>query len=244
MTANEFEQSAQEVREEGCTLLKGVLPKEIVRACHDAFLPILDATIRNHSDKPNRGPARHFITLPVRPPFADPVIHENDTVLKVVEQLLGDDPTIGSYATDTPLNGSVHQNIHADLPNLFPESKLILPMHVATVNFSFVNVTSDMGPFEIARKTHLLPKDEALQKIESGEITLEPLLLNVGDVLVRHPYCLHRGTPNRTDTPRPVAVITYVRPWYRFIYNRIPKSEFERMSDRGKQLWRFIPQDE
>ena len=244
MTAHDVEQAAREVREEGCTILRGLLPKEVVYACHDAFMPILDEYVSQHADNPNRGAARHFIALPFRPPFSDPVIYENDTVLKVVEKLIGDHPAIGSYATDTPLNGSVCQDIHADLGNLFPDSELILPIHVVTVSFPFVDVTTEMGPFEVARRTHLQRKKEALARIESGEIAFDPLLLNVGDVLLRNPSCLHRGTPNQTDTPRPVAVLTYVRHWFRFVHHRIPRSAFEQMSDRGKQLWRFIPQGE
>ena len=34
-----------------------------------------------------------------------------------------------------------------------------------------------------------------------------PFTLNIGDVLIRHPWVLHRGTPNATQTPRPLATI-------------------------------------
>jgi hypothetical protein len=38
--------------------------------------------------------------------------------------------------------------------------------------------------------------------------------MEMRDVLIRHPWALHRGTPNRTDAPRALVNIRYVRRWY------------------------------
>ncbi len=38
--------------------------------------------------------------------------------------------------------------------------------------------------------------------------------LEIGDVLIRHPWAVHRGTPNNTAIPRAFATIRYVRRWY------------------------------
>jgi hypothetical protein len=43
---------------------------------------------------------------------------------------------------------------------------------------------------------------------------MQPVPLEIGDVLVRHPWGLHRGTPNMTGTPRPLVTVRYVRRWY------------------------------
>jgi len=43
---------------------------------------------------------------------------------------------------------------------------------------------------------------------------LEAVTLGVGDILIRHPWALHRGTPNSTDVPRAMASIRYARRWY------------------------------
>ena len=37
---------------------------------------------------------------------------------------------------------------------------------------------------------------------------------NTDDVLIRHPWALHRGSPNTTDIPRALVTVRYVRPWY------------------------------
>jgi hypothetical protein len=43
---------------------------------------------------------------------------------------------------------------------------------------------------------------------------LEPVTLGIGDILIRHPWALHRGTPNATHIPRALVSIRYVRRWY------------------------------
>jgi hypothetical protein len=48
----------------------------------------------------------------------------------------------------------------------------------------------------------------------AGEIDMQAVPLEIGDVLIRHPWALHRGTPNMTDVPRVLATIRYARRWY------------------------------
>jgi hypothetical protein len=43
---------------------------------------------------------------------------------------------------------------------------------------------------------------------------MQAIPLDLGDVLIRHPWALHRGTPNRTDVPRALCTIRFVRRWY------------------------------
>ena len=67
------------------------------------------------------GPTRHFVPLPFKAPFAAPILYENDIILAIVERILGADMAIGTYATDTPLEGSVYQDVHSDISPLFPD---------------------------------------------------------------------------------------------------------------------------
>jgi hypothetical protein len=43
---------------------------------------------------------------------------------------------------------------------------------------------------------------------------MQAIPLDLGDVLIRDPWALHRGTPNRTDVPRALCTIRFVRRWY------------------------------
>ncbi len=51
-------------------------------------------------------------------------------------------------------------------------------------------------------------EDGPIEIIVSGKP--EPVTLEVGDVLIRHPWALHRGTPNLTDAPRALLTIRYI----------------------------------
>ena len=82
------------------------------------------------------------------------------------------------------------------------------------VSFGLVPITLQNGPIEIAPGTHRLPRNEAVRAVEASEIRMQPVPLEIGDVLIRHPWALHRGSPNVTDTPRPLVSIRYVRRWY------------------------------
>ncbi|MEJ7712693.1 MAG: hypothetical protein WKF84_23305 [Pyrinomonadaceae bacterium] len=104
-------------------------------------------------------------------------------------------------------------------------------------------MTEENGPFEVARATHMLSKSEGLKKIESREITLEPVLMNLGDVMVRDVRGLHRGTPNRSDVPRPMMVIGYSRRWLLRpeVSIRISRETFSGLSERAQRMLRFNP---
>ena len=84
--------------------------------------------------------------------------------------------------------------------------ELALPVYMLVVSFGLADIGLDDGPVEIAPGTHRFPG--------GGAINLEPVTLDAGDVLIRHPWALHRGTPNVTDIPRALLTIRYVRRWY------------------------------
>jgi hypothetical protein len=245
----DVDEQVEQVRSEGFCILYDCLPVELIDACNEAFQSILEEHAAEIAEKPNRGAMRMYLSLPLRPPFYDKRIFDNDAILSVVERLLGENMVISQYATDTPLAGSEHQDVHQDLGVLFPEEPdLVHPPEVIAVNFPFVDVTAERGPFEVARGTHNIPYSKAFQGIEAGEIPLEPVFLNRGDVLIRNPRCLHRGTPNTTGTPRPVAVIGCNR-WWLERSNRAKPSPMSRdvlehLSEREQRLLRLFECDD
>ena len=177
--------------------------------------------------------------MPFKLPFYHLDFFNDDTVIDIVSGMLGEDIVIDEYASDTPLLGSAYQDVHADVGEPEPQQ----PPLLIAVNFPFVDVRPEHGPFEVAKGTHLLPKEEALRQIEDGQIPLEPLLMNAGDVLIRDPRCLHRGTPNRTDTPRVQAVIGFVQSSFdrNKEHNPVPQSIWDSLSEREKRLMQKLP---
>ncbi len=234
---------AQQVLDDGFCVLPEHFPAAILAAWRAAFTPLLAAHIAREGHLQNRGPARYYVTLPFAPPFADPRIYEDEDVLSLVARLVGADAIMCQLATDTPLVGSDYQDVHRDTPPLFPETGQETPPFQLAVNFPLVEITAENGPLEVARGTHMLPKAEALRLIEAGERKLEPLLMRLGDVLIRDVRGLHRGTPNQTATPRPMVVIGYSRRWLSRpeVSIRIPRATYDSLSERARLLLRFNP---
>jgi hypothetical protein len=76
----------------------------------------------------------------------------------------------------------------------------------------------------------------------SRNFQLTPIFLNVGDVLIRHPWVLHRSTPNTTYVPRPLASLRYVRRWYADTSretNEIALNVWESMNPEQRSMMRF-----
>ena len=239
----EIKAFVREVLEDGFCVLPGHIAREKVGAWRAAFAPLLERHIEREGHRLNRGPGRYYVTLPFVAPFADPEVFEDDDVLGVVRGLVGEDAAMVQLATDTPLLGSDYQDVHRDAPPLFPEWGRETPPFQLAVNFPLVDVGVENGPFEVARATHVLAKEDGLRRIESGEVKLEPLLMKAGDVMIRDVRGLHRGTPNRTREPRPMVVLGYGRRWlFRpEVSIRVPRAALERLSERARRLLRFNP---
>ena len=89
----------------------------------------------------------------------------------------------------------------------------------------------------------MISKEEGLRRIATGEVKLEPMLMRLGDVMIRDVRGLHRGTPNRNREPRPMVVIGYSRRWlFRpEVSIRVPRAALDTLSERARFLLRFNP---
>ena len=234
---------AEQFNADGFLVLRDHLDRDRLAAWKAAFAPLLDAHLAREAGGPNRGTNRHYVTLPFAAPFSDPAIFEDPDILAIVEIVAGRDPVMCQLATDTPLRGSDYQEIHRDTPPLFPEIGFEPPSYQLAVNFPLIDVTPAHGPVEIARGTHRLPRAEGEAMLARGEVALEPHPMKLGDVMIRDVRGLHRGTPNRTDEPRPMVVIGYSRNWlFRpEVSIDVPRAALERLSERARRLLRANP---
>jgi len=243
LTAQQARAHADEVRATSATILRGLFPVEVIDAWNEAFQPLLERAIATEGDDPNRGPNRYYVTLPFHGLWADPQIADNDDIMAVVSELVGADGVMCQLATDTPVKGSDYQDLHRDTQLLFPESGAESPPYQLAVNFPLVDVTLDNGPMEMATGTHMTSKAEGMRRVETGEAPLEKVLMKRGDVMIRDVRHIHRGTPNPSETPRPMVVIGYSRRWlFRPEVNiRVPRETLEKMPERARQWLRFNP---
>jgi ectoine hydroxylase-related dioxygenase (phytanoyl-CoA dioxygenase family) len=240
---SEIREFVGRVSEDGFCVLPGHVSREKIGKWREAFAPLFERHVEREGHRLNRGAGRYYVTLPFTEPFADPEVFEDEDLLAVVRGLVGQDAQLHQLATDTPLLGSEYQDVHRDAPPLFPETGRETPPFQLAVNFPLVDVTEENGPFEVARATHMLSKEDGLRRIESGEVKLEPLLMGAGDVMIRDVRGLHRGTPNRTREPRPMVVLGYSRRWLLRpeVSIRVPRAALETLSERARFLLRFNP---
>jgi hypothetical protein len=234
---------AADFQRDGFVVLRRLFEPDTLRAWNGAFAPLLARHVEQEGERPNRGAHRHYVSLPFTGCFADPAIYENGDVLAIVERIVGRSVVMCQLATDTPLRGSEFQEVHRDTPPLFPEEGAETPSFQLAVNFPLCDVTPENGPLELVRGTHRMPGPLALAMLARGELQLEPLLMQLGDVIIRDVRHLHRGTPNRTDVPRPMVVIGYSRGWlFRpEVSIRVPRSVHAGLSDRARALLRYNP---
>ena len=238
-TAAEY---AEEVKADGYTMLSGFISLESIDAMRISMQPFLDTRITKGN--PDRGPGRFYITPPFQMPFADQDIFAHPFLLSVVEHLVGSDAVMCQWATDTPVKGSEYQPIHRDAKGLFFEQRgyAETPVYQLAVNFPLCDIlTTDIGPLEISKGTHLLTSHEQDKLIADNQVHIEPLFMRKGDVLIRDVRGLHRGTPNVTDTPRVMVVIGYSRSWLRRpeVGIDIPRDVHSSLSEVSKRLLRF-----
>ena len=182
--------------------------------------------------------------MPFEPPCFVPEFFFDTQVLSIVHRVMDDRVVADQWGCDVSLRGSDYQGIHADYQRpLFAETpNLSLPAYMLVVSFGLVRIVPENGPIEIAPRTHRMPRMEALQAVEAGEIEMQAVPLEIGDVLIRHPWALHRGTPNTTDIPRALVSVRYVRRWYTDDSREadsLPHSLWESLSPEQRNMMRF-----
>ena len=165
----DIDECVAEILDIGHCVLPDRFPRTALEECRQAFQPLLE-DIAARIPEGNRGPNRWAIGLPFAPPFYHSAFFNDDTVIEIVSRVLGEDMHISYYGTDTPIQGSEYQHVHADLPFLFKEDPAHRhPPALLSVRFTFVDMTPENGPFEVAERTQHLPRTETLERGQCGQ---------------------------------------------------------------------------
>lgn len=250
------ELAANLIQVNGYVIFEKVLPEPLVKTLFNRYIEILEPYLEEHREEVynpkngfNDGTNHIRLYLPFELPFIDQSIIAHPFVLQVVDQLLGEDCVLHYFATNTSLpGGQKSQPVHADTGAVFGDRCSVnLPISNLVVNVPLVDTHENNGPMEIwPGGTHLLPDywygPKSYNKNKLAEhMTSIKAFMPAGSIMIRDDRMWHRGTPNRSDQPRPNLAMIYA-PKDRAPRNggtiQIPHETYDRLSDRAKKLLR------
>jgi hypothetical protein len=216
-TQLDFKQLSDEIHENGIASLPGILPVEWADELDiDVGLQFLDALkIGGGEGVAFRGWSRYYIELypELLRGFLPLVTHP--AIIGLSREMLGEDYQIVELGADIPLPGAPDQPPHRDFPMPEP-TQMHRRLTSLAFNASTVDVTPELGPFNIAPGTHFDDGADFVQGMfpvgEKKEVYIQRMsarLAKRGSVSARSGLALHRGTKNH-GRMRPVIILGVV----------------------------------
>ena len=250
-TNHDVDNLLQHFRISGYAVIEGLVPAEKIDAILAAYRPLLEREIaRDAPESKERIDriGRYGVQFPWRPPFDDPAIVEHPTLVAFLEKLWGRDDFLFTWERcDTPILGSGYQRWHRDIGLAIeaPYPDRYIPPPVIGAKLALVDVVEENGSPEVVPCTQFMPHPETstpyfgAEMLEDAGVPSRRLNFNKGSLWILDPRAIHRGTPNRTTIPRPLATLVYHVPGFTHSHNvEMKQSVFDRLSHRGKRLLR------
>lgn len=201
------------LQEDGITGLKGAFSPEWADAMREDMMTAFWSAIQRPGGAVGRGPRRWYVEIHPQDfgGFVDLIMHP--WVIAMCENTLGPDYQIVEIGLDVPFQGARYQPWHRDFPS--PEDTYV-DRRITSLAFNLtgVDVTPDMGPFEIAPGTqyddgrdwkHEMFPDKSLWGRFQDRATRK--FPQRGDISCRSALTVHRGTEHLSPIARPVMVL-------------------------------------
>lgn len=201
------------LQRDGIVVSKAAFSREWVERLREDMMTAFWEAIQRPGGAVNRGPRRWYVE--VHPQaiggFADIVTHP--WVVAMSERVLGPGYEIVEIGFDVPFQGARDQPWHRDFPSPREtyEDRRITSL---AFNLTGVDVTPDMGPFEIAPGTQwddgrtwkheMFPDPSLRSRYEERGVRKYP---QMGDISCRSALTVHRGTAHGSPVARPVLVV-------------------------------------
>ena len=197
---------------DGFIACKGAFSREWARQLGEDIAVLFEEARRLPGGALERGPNRYYVEIhPERVRgFVDLITHP--WVVAVSRAVLGPDYKIVEAGFDVPGPGAMNQPWHRDFPSP-PETLVGRRLNSLAFNLTTVDVTEDMGPFEIAPGTQwddlaggdpMFPARELWPRYEARAQRKMP---SMGDISARSALTIHRGTANHSNKSRPAFVL-------------------------------------
>jgi ectoine hydroxylase-related dioxygenase (phytanoyl-CoA dioxygenase family) len=207
------ETARAEIYRDGITACRGAFTAEWADTMREDIEIAFTEALARDGGAVGRGPNRYYVEIHPEQMrgFVDLVTHP--WVTAVCEAVLGPDYEIVELGFDVPLPGAVYQPWHRDFP--IPEiTRREGRLNSLAFNLTAVDTVEEMGPFEIAPGTQfddepdfehgMFPPKERYGRFAEQAVHKYP---RRGDISARSALTIHRGTPNVSDTARPVLVL-------------------------------------
>lgn len=207
----------QTLHRDGIVACSGAFERAWVETVREDMMTAFWAAIQRPGGTIGRGPRRWYVEMHPEAlrGFADLVGHPWVSAMSTA--VLGDDYRVVEVGFDIPFQGATNQPWHRDFPSP-PETYRGRRITALAFNLTGVDVTDDMGPFEIAAGTQwddgrawtheMFPPRATWPRFARRGVRKFP---RMGDVSCRTALTIHRGTAHASPIARPVLILGVVR---------------------------------
>lgn len=201
------------LHEHGIVALPGAFSREWAERMREDVMTAFWAAIQRPGGAVGRGPRRWYVEIHPQElgGFVELVTHP--WIVGMCEAVLGPAYEIVELGFDVPFQGAKAQPWHRDFPSP-RETHAERRITSLAFNLTGVDVTPDMGPFEIAPGTQwedgrrwpheMFPDPTEWPRYAAHAVRKYP---KMGDVSCRSALTIHRGTPHASPIARPVLVL-------------------------------------
>lgn len=192
---------------------KGAFSRDWAEAMREDMMTAFWSAIQRPGGAVGRGPRRWYVEIHPEQFGGFVELTTHPWVVAMCEEVLGPDYEIVEIGFDTPFQGAKNQPWHRDFPSP-PETYRDRRITSLAFNLTGVDVTPDMGPFEVAPGTQwedgrewkheMFPPAEIWDKFASIGVKKYP---EMGDISCRSALTIHRGTAHPSPIARPVLVL-------------------------------------
>jgi hypothetical protein len=198
---------------EGIVGLKAAFDPAFADRMHEDVLTLYAEASAIPGGAIGRGPERYYVEVHPERIRGFVALATHPWVVAVCEAVLGPDYKIVEIGFDIPFPGALYQPWHRDFPS--PEATLTgRRLNSLAFNLTTVDVTPEMGPFEVAVGTQwdapdgfahgMFPPRSLYSRYEPRA---QQKRAQRGDISARTALTIHRGTPNRSQRERPALVL-------------------------------------
>ncbi|MEP7453509.1 phytanoyl-CoA dioxygenase family protein [Phyllobacterium sp. SB3] len=210
---DDIERDLSTLNTDGIVGKKSAFSREWAENMREDMMTAFWSAIQRPGGAVGRGPRRWYVEIHLEEfnGFVELVTHP--WVIAMCENILGKDYQIVEIGFDIPFQGAKFQPWHRDFPSP-PDTYVDHHITSLAFNLTGVDVTDDMGPFEVAPGTQyvdgrdwkheMFPGREIWPGFQSKAVRKFPKL---GDISCRSALTVHRGTEHGSPIARPVLVL-------------------------------------